>query len=56
MTGAELRAKRESLGLSCGQLAKLCKIPGSFAYRLIIDYENGRWLVPQHIVEKVSKL
>lgn len=53
MTGAELRAKREALGLSHSEVARHVGLDG-FGYRLISDYESGRWSVPKYISEWVE--
>jgi len=47
MTGAQLRAARELVGLSQPALAVMIQ----FGERAIIDYEAGKRTLPKHIVE-----
>lgn len=42
MTGAELRAARETLGLTQEQLAVALRLPGKRAKQTISDWETGR--------------
>ena len=55
MTGAELRAKREALGLDPVQLARALNM-GQWGFRKINDYEAGHWPVPKYIIEGINKL
>lgn len=55
MTGAQLKAKREALGLTPGGLADKLYL-GVWGYRRINDYEAGRWPVPQRLAARINEL
>lgn len=54
MTGDELQAAREQLGLSLAEFARVLGLTGRHATRTLRAYESGRRTVPQGLVAKLD--
>ena len=53
MTGAELKAKREALGLAPSELARALNMD-VWGFRLIGSYESGTWPVPKYVEQWIN--